>query len=131
MARITVNARHSFYSHTDNSADLNAQIRDRNEDVLKVLCQLRNQDAEHPAILQEMEEIKAAAQQEREMKMTRWTELLIPNNLRRLLIGVFLQVAQQWTGTNAIVSCFIAVLATISCMIMVNAKKELLRSRHF
>ncbi|KAJ8656085.1 hypothetical protein O0I10_008308 [Lichtheimia ornata] len=77
-------------------------LRERNEDVLKVLCQLRNQDAEHPAIVQEMEEIKAAAQQEREMKMTRWTELLVPNNLRRLLIGVFLQVAQQWTGTNAI-----------------------------
>lgn len=74
------------------SADFNAQIRERNEEVLKVLCQLRNQDVEHPAIVEELQEIKEAAQLEREMKMTRWTELLVPNNLRRLFIGVMLQV---------------------------------------
>ena len=96
-----------IHTHIDNSADFDAQIRERNDQVLKVLCQLRNQDAEHPAIVQEMQEINAAAQQEREMKMTRWTELLVPNNLRRLFIGVMLQVFQQWTGTNAIVSVFI------------------------
>lgn len=41
---------------------------------------------------------------EKEQDGTKWKELMEPHNLRRLALGCFMQIAQQWTGTNAIVS---------------------------
>ncbi|KAI9317407.1 general substrate transporter [Dichotomocladium elegans] len=77
-------------------------LRNRDEQVLSTLCKLRDKSPEDPAILEELKEIQDAIELERESKSTRWTEILAPNNLHRLFLGVMLQVFQQWTGTNAI-----------------------------
>jgi MFS family permease len=79
-------------------------LKNRPDDVKKNLMRLRDLPADDPLILQEMEEINAAAEFERESKSGKWTELFQPSNLHRLFIGIMLQIFQQWTGTNAIVS---------------------------
>lgn len=78
--------------------------RNRDEDVLKTLCRLRDLPQDDPRIQEEYQEIQAAIELERESKSSRWTEILVPNNMRRLFIGVSLQIFQQWTGINAVVS---------------------------
>ncbi|KAI8139029.1 general substrate transporter [Fennellomyces sp. T-0311] len=77
-------------------------LRDRYDDVLRTLVFLRDQPEDDPEIVQEIEEIRAAVTLELESKSSRWTEIFIPNNLRRLFIGIWLQIFQQWTGTNAV-----------------------------
>lgn len=79
-------------------------VRNKDDKVEKELCRLRNLPADDLAIIQELQEIKAAVELEKESKNTRWTEVLVPANLKRLFIGVWLQIFQQWTGTNAVVS---------------------------
>lgn len=79
-------------------------LKGRDEDVKKNLMRLRDLPEDHPEIHEELEEIKIAAEFERESKSGKWTELFQRSNLHRLFIGVMLQIFQQWTGTNAIVS---------------------------
>lgn len=79
-------------------------LKGRDEDVKKNLLKLRDLPEDHPEIIEELEEINAAAAFERESKSGKWTELFQRNNLHRLFIGIMLQIFQQWTGTNAIVS---------------------------
>ncbi|RCH88311.1 hypothetical protein CU098_004910 [Rhizopus stolonifer] len=74
----------------------------RTEQVLKNLCRLRGLPEDHPDILEELQEIEAAAELDREAKSGKWTELFQSGNLHRLFIGVWLQIFQQWTGSNAI-----------------------------
>lgn len=76
----------------------------RTDDVLKNLCRLRDLPADHPEILQELKEIEDAAELDRQAKSGKWTELFQRENLHRLFIGIMLQIFQQWTGSNAIVS---------------------------
>lgn len=68
-----------------------------------VLCKLRNCSENNPEALDELNQIVEAVETEREQDGTRWKELMEPWNRRRLAIGCFMQIAQQWTGTNAIV----------------------------
>ncbi|KAI7886856.1 general substrate transporter [Mucor mucedo] len=77
-------------------------LKDRAEDVKINLLKLRDLPEDHPEIIEELEEINAAAEFERESKSGKWTELFNRSNLHRLFIGVMLQIFQQWTGTNAI-----------------------------
>ncbi|CAO3645731.1 unnamed protein product [Mucor hiemalis] len=77
-------------------------LKGRDEDVRKNLIKLRDLPEDHPEINEELEEIKIAAEFERESKSGKWTELFQRSNLHRLFIGVMLQIFQQWTGTNAI-----------------------------
>ncbi|ORY94966.1 general substrate transporter [Syncephalastrum racemosum] len=77
-------------------------LKDRKEDVIKNLCALRDLPEDHPDIQKELNEINTAIALERESKTSHWREMLEPANLRRLFIGVWLQIFQQWTGTNAI-----------------------------
>jgi len=79
-------------------------LKGRDEDVKKNLLRLRDLPEDHPEIIEELEEISAAAAFERESKSGKWTELFQRSNLHRLFIGIMLQIFQQWTGTNAIVS---------------------------
>ena len=76
------------------------------EKVLKTLCFLRDGNENDPQIQEELEEIRQAARVELESRNSKWTELLKPNHLRRLFIGVWLQIFQQWTGTNAVVGYY-------------------------
>lgn len=79
-------------------------LHGRTDDVLKNLCRLRDLPADHPEILQELKEIEDAAELDRQAKSGKWTELFQRENLHRLFIGIMLQIFQQWTGSNAIVS---------------------------
>lgn len=82
-------------------------LKGRTDDVKKNLMRLRDLPEDDAAILEELEEINAAAEFERESKSGKWTELFHKSNLHRLFIGIMLQIFQQWTGTNAIVSLFL------------------------
>jgi SP family sugar:H+ symporter-like MFS transporter len=77
---------------------------DKTDECRKTLSRLRDVPEDDPLIIQEMEEISTAIQLERESKSGKFTEIFQAGNLRRLFIGCMLQLFQQWTGTNAIVS---------------------------
>lgn len=79
-------------------------LKGRTEDVKSNLLRLRDLPEDHPEIIEELEEINLAAEFERESKSGKFTELFSRSNLHRLFIGVMLQIFQQWTGSNAIVS---------------------------
>jgi MFS transporter, SP family, sugar:H+ symporter len=79
-------------------------IRDKTEQCRKTLARLRDLPEDDPLVTQEMEEIATAIELEKESKSGRFTEIFQAGNLRRLFIGCMLQLFQQWTGTNAIVS---------------------------
>jgi hypothetical protein len=79
-------------------------LHGRKEEVLKNLCKLRGLPADHPEILQELQEIEDAAESDRQATSGKWTELFERENLHRLFLGIMLQIFQQWTGSNAIVS---------------------------
>ncbi|KAI9486579.1 MAG: general substrate transporter [Benjaminiella poitrasii] len=74
----------------------------RDEDIKKNLIKLRGLPEDHPEIIEELEEINAAAELDRASKSGKWTEIFEKSNLHRVFIGVMLQIFQQWTGTNAI-----------------------------
>ncbi|EIE75315.1 hypothetical protein G6F46_003111 [Rhizopus delemar] len=74
----------------------------RTEQVLKNLCKLRDLPEDHPDIVEELREIEAAAEADREATSGKWTEMFERENLHRLFIGIMLQIFQQWTGSNAI-----------------------------
>ncbi|CEP12248.1 hypothetical protein [Parasitella parasitica] len=72
------------------------------DDAQDVLCRLRNMPKDHPDIINEFDQITAAVTTEKRQDGTKWKELVEPHNLRRLVLGCFMQISQQWTGTNAI-----------------------------
>lgn len=80
--------------------------RGKSEQVKQNLLKLRRGSSEEdPEFTAELEEILAVAEVERKYDgFKALPELFNKNNLHRLFIGVMLQVFQQWTGTNAIVS---------------------------
>jgi len=80
------------------------QSRGKFDEAKVILCKLRNLPDNHPDILDEFNQIANSATMEKEQDGTKWKELCEPHNLRRLALGCFMQIAQQWTGTNAIVS---------------------------
>jgi hypothetical protein len=53
--------------------------------------------------LNEFQQIVTAVALEKQQSETVWKELREPYNIRRICLGCFMQIAQQWTGTNAIV----------------------------
>lgn len=80
-------------------------IRGKTEQCRKTLARLRDVPEDDPLVAAEMEEIERAIELERESKSGAFSEIFQAGNLRRLFIGCMLQLFQQWTGTNAIVSC--------------------------
>ncbi|KAI8073483.1 general substrate transporter [Gilbertella persicaria] len=77
-------------------------LQDRLDEAKTVLCRLRHLPDNHTDILNEFEQITTAIQTEKQHDGTKWQEMREPYNVRRILLGCFLQSAQQWTGTNAI-----------------------------
>lgn len=82
-------------------------LRGRKDEVLKNLSKLRDLPTDHPDIIQELQEIEDAAEMDRQASSGKWTELFERENLHRLFLGIMLQIFQQWTGSNAIVSYYI------------------------
>jgi hypothetical protein len=72
------------------------------------LSRVRGQPADSPLIQAELAEIKANWEYESQLTNTSWLDcfkggLSSPSgNLRRVLVGVFAQMFQQWTGVNFI-----------------------------
>ncbi|KAI8636932.1 general substrate transporter [Parasitella parasitica] len=77
-------------------------LQDKFDDALDVLCRLRNLPQDHPNITNEFDQITNAVTMEKQQDGSKWKELMEPHNIRRLALGCFMQIAQQWTGTNAI-----------------------------
>lgn len=79
-------------------------FRDRTEEAKVILCNLRNSLEDDPENIDELNQIVTAVALEKQQDGSKWKDLSEPYNIRRLALGCFMQIAQQWTGTNAIVS---------------------------
>ncbi|KAI9254312.1 general substrate transporter [Sporodiniella umbellata] len=77
--------------------------RGRNEEALAVLARLHSQnDKTAPHVLAEYQEIVAQVEHERTVSVSSYTELFKGTMLRRMVLGVLIQVFQQFTGINSI-----------------------------
>ncbi|CAO3612096.1 unnamed protein product [Mucor hiemalis] len=75
----------------------------RNEEALAVLARLHSGgDKTNPAVVAEYEEIIAQVEHERTVSVSSYTELLKGTVRRRLILGVLIQIFQQFTGINSI-----------------------------
>ena len=79
----------------------------RIEDAAHSLERVRGRPCSDPGIQAELAEIKANYEYEKQISSSSWFDCfkggMSPGgNLRRVLIGVFLQMFQQWTGINFI-----------------------------
>lgn len=62
---------------------------------------MRGLPEDHPDVVSEFDQITTSVASEKAQEGSIFTEL--KHNTRRILLGCFMQIAQQWTGTNAIV----------------------------
>jgi sugar porter (SP) family MFS transporter len=75
----------------------------RNEEALVVLGKLRaSGDTTDPEVVAEYEEIIAQLNHEREVQINSYTELFKPGLRRRMVLGILVQIFQQFTGINSI-----------------------------
>ncbi|KUJ06557.1 sugar transporter [Mollisia scopiformis] len=85
-------------------------MKHRDDDAIASLCKLRRLSSESPLLRAEYLEIKAAVmfdeETEAELNNTTkfgvWKALFTPNMFRRLNIGVWIMIFQQFTGINAV-----------------------------
>jgi sugar porter (SP) family MFS transporter len=77
--------------------------RGRNEEALSVLARLHSQgDKTDPRVVTEYEEIIAQVEHERAVSVSSYVELLKGTVRRRLILGILIQIFQQFTGINSI-----------------------------
>lgn len=76
--------------------------RGYNDRAAKSLSRLRRLDVDHPALIEELAEIKANHEYEISLGQSSWIECFKPPLLKRLLTGSGLQALQQLTGVNFI-----------------------------
>ncbi|KAG0173799.1 hypothetical protein DFQ28_008121 [Apophysomyces sp. BC1034] len=75
----------------------------RNEEALEVLARLHAKgDKTAPAVVEEYNEIIQQVELERQIAITSYTELFKGTIRRRLILGILIQVFQQFTGINSI-----------------------------
>lgn len=74
---------------------------------------MRNRSEDDPETIDELSQIVTAVALEKEHDGSKWNELSERYNIRRLALGCFMQIAQQWTGTNAIVSFLKSIIQLI------------------
>ena len=80
----------------------------RNDEALNVLAQLHaNGDVNAPFVQQEYNEIVEQISQERAVAVTNYLELFKGRNRRRLVLGMLIQVFQQFTGINRYIYIYI------------------------
>jgi MFS family permease len=79
--------------------------KDRPDEARDVLILLHgNGNPNAPFVQRELQEIKAAVEEERKNADASWFELLAPRMINRTSIGVFTQIWSQLTGMNVMVS---------------------------
>jgi len=72
----------------------------RREEALKNLAYLRKVPLDDTSLLEEFSEIEESAEIEaRITEGVKWREILLPNNRKRVFIGVYVLLAQQLSGT--------------------------------
>ncbi|KAG9658835.1 sugar transporter, partial [Aureobasidium melanogenum] len=86
-------------------------MKDRDQEAVDALVRLRRLPAEDPLLNAEYLEIKAAVLFDRETEQEQigqggilapWKVLFTPNIFKRLAIGCFIMIFQQFTGINAV-----------------------------
>jgi MFS family permease len=79
--------------------------KDREDEARDVLVLLHGNGNPHdPFVQQELQEIRAAVEEECSNSNASWLELFAPRMLNRTSIGVFTQIWSQLTGMNVMVS---------------------------
>ncbi|KAG1146841.1 hypothetical protein G6F37_004925 [Rhizopus arrhizus] len=77
--------------------------RGRNDEALSVLAKLHaDNDKTAPHIVTEYEQIIAEVEHERAVSVDSYLELFKGNILRRMILGILIQIFQQFTGINSI-----------------------------
>lgn len=80
--------------------------KDRSEEAIKVLALLHGKgDVRHPKVLAEWKEIQEQLAEEREQNSTSWSELVRPNILKRVVLGMSVQMWSQLSGMNVLSKC--------------------------
>ncbi|KAI9256905.1 general substrate transporter [Sporodiniella umbellata] len=75
----------------------------RNEEALAVLARLHsNHDLTAPHVIAEYEDIIAQVEHERAVSVSSYLELFKGSVLRRMVLGILIQIFQQFTGINSI-----------------------------
>ena len=75
--------------------------KDRFDECLQILTIVHGKgDRNHPAVVREFQEIRAACEFERANADVTWWELFHPNMINRTHIGIFTQIWSQLTGMN-------------------------------
>ncbi|KAI8971462.1 general substrate transporter [Mycotypha africana] len=75
----------------------------RKEEALAVLARLNaNGDKTNPKVVAEYEEIVAQVEHERAVSVNSYVELFKGTILRRIILGICIQIFQQFTGINSI-----------------------------
>ncbi|KAI9763034.1 MAG: hypothetical protein M4579_000097 [Chaenotheca gracillima] len=86
-------------------------LKHREEDCVSALSKLRRLDANDPLLTAEFLEIKAAVMFDEETEaelvgsggsFAPWKSLFVPNMFKRLSIGCWIMIFQQFTGINAV-----------------------------
>ncbi|KAI9313592.1 general substrate transporter [Dichotomocladium elegans] len=75
----------------------------REEEALEVLAKLHaNGDKTDPYVVSEFNDIREQLEADRKVANMDYTEVFSKRNRRRLVLGIFIQVFQQFTGINSI-----------------------------
>jgi hypothetical protein len=81
--------------------------KDRWEEALKVLAALHGKgDINHPKVLAEYQEIEEALRFEREQSVSSFKALVEPRMLKRVLLGMSIQMWSQLCGMNIMMCKF-------------------------
>ncbi|KAJ3085910.1 hypothetical protein HK102_013694 [Quaeritorhiza haematococci] len=76
--------------------------RNRDAEAINILAKLRGSSSTSTTIQTEYHDIKAGIELEKTIGTAEWHELLKPGIVNRVVIALFLQTFQQWTGINVI-----------------------------
>ncbi|KAI8067555.1 general substrate transporter [Gongronella butleri] len=78
-------------------------VKGKDDRVKSNLLKLRGAEESDPAFQTELQEILEGAALDKDKNViVMWKSLLTKSHLRRLGLGIMMQVFQQWTGTNAV-----------------------------
>ncbi|RKO87217.1 general substrate transporter [Blyttiomyces helicus] len=77
-------------------------MKGRDAEAIAVLAKLRSQDMTSPAVQEEYATIRASIDLENVVGNASWSEMAKPGILNRVVLVVFLQLFQQWSGINVI-----------------------------